>query len=229
MNKIVIQYLFLITFTYAQISDNGICGTSCTWSYDKSSHGLKISGSGEMENYSKDVAAPWLYYSINILYVEMSNDITTIGDYAFNQMTSMKKINIPKKCESIGVKAFFNTTTLTSVILPKTIKVLNNESFSHTPEMKSVMFEGNVEPTCGLSVFAYSGVNEIDVSKSYQNDYFCGKKISDDDNSDPYKMIYLCLGIVGGVFILTSILVIIFSLINKCQKPVESGYDLTVL
>ena len=28
MNKIVIQYLFLITFTYAQISDNGICGTS---------------------------------------------------------------------------------------------------------------------------------------------------------------------------------------------------------
>lgn len=66
-----------------EVDLSGNCGAGLTWEFDTETYTLKISGSGEMTNYSSAKVVPWNVYAKAIETVILPNEQTTIGTYAF--------------------------------------------------------------------------------------------------------------------------------------------------
>ena len=75
----------------AEVVGEGECGEDLTWSYDDETFTLTISGTGEMEDYSYYSSAPWYQYSYEIEYVVITEGVTSIGDYAFEDHYQLER------------------------------------------------------------------------------------------------------------------------------------------
>ena len=62
----------------------GSCGDNVNYSLDTSTGVLSITGTGAMKDYNYYSSAPWYSNRSYIKTVEISNGVTSIGDYAFN-------------------------------------------------------------------------------------------------------------------------------------------------
>ena len=83
----------------------GTCGEDLAWKVDND-YSLIISGTGEMDDYSEDEAAPWSAYREQILKLGINNGLTYIGNNAFNGCSNMSGITIPESVTGIGDNAF---------------------------------------------------------------------------------------------------------------------------
>ena len=75
---------------------------------------LTISGIGMMPNYSPD-GAPWYSVCSNITALNLSNEITTIGNYAFYGCSNILTVTIHEGITSMGYYAFNGCTKLETV------------------------------------------------------------------------------------------------------------------
>ena len=66
---------------------------------------LSITGSGDMISYSSS-NAPWNHLRAQIYEVQLSDDITKIGDYALYNFIKVESIELPSKLTYIGSHAF---------------------------------------------------------------------------------------------------------------------------
>ena len=89
----------------------GKCGDNLKW--DVRGSVLNITGKGAMYDYP-DKGAPWYPNAENITSVNLSDDITAIGDHAF-QDCRMTEISIYLAVKRIGDGAFQNCDQLTAV------------------------------------------------------------------------------------------------------------------
>jgi len=80
------------------------------------------------------------------------NSVTSIGDGAFYNCTSLTSVAIPNSVTSIGNGVFYNCTSLTSVTIPNNITNIGNRAFYDCASLKGVYFKGNA-PGIGSSVF----------------------------------------------------------------------------
>ena len=110
------------------IIQQGICGTNLKWTLNQEGV-LKISGKGEMKNYTYRSEMPWYSYKNQIEKVKIESGVTSIGDYAFYGMPAMKEIVIPDGVKTIGAYAFKNCTVLKTAELPSTLKKLGESAF----------------------------------------------------------------------------------------------------
>ena len=85
----------------------------CTWSLDGTT--LTISGNGKMGNYTSSSSAPW---GKAITEAIIEDGVTSIGNCAFYNCTSLTSTTIPDSVTSIGYYAFYNCTGLESITLP---------------------------------------------------------------------------------------------------------------
>ncbi len=97
---------------YASVA-GGACGEKLIWTY--SSGMLSISGTGSMNDYSSEYVnyelvptSPWFKYADDITEIQVDNGVTTIGKEAFEDLTSVSKITIPKSVTSIGEYALYH-------------------------------------------------------------------------------------------------------------------------
>ncbi len=84
----------------------GNCGLNASWNFHAIGT-LKISGSGDMTNYSS--SSPWAEFSEDITDVIVNDGITSIGTNSFNGCKNIKYVSIPKSVTSI--KDAFNGCT----------------------------------------------------------------------------------------------------------------------
>ncbi|MBO4677591.1 MAG: leucine-rich repeat domain-containing protein, partial [Oscillospiraceae bacterium] len=102
------------------IIDSGTCGDNLAWTLYSDGY-LHFQGSGSMQDYSESSPAPWYQYREQIDGAVFSDDVTTIGGYAFRDCSSMRSVQLPSSLVSIGDEAFYNCSSLTGISLPESV------------------------------------------------------------------------------------------------------------
>ena len=133
-----------IKFVVSQKSNNAIIyytssNGKIVTPYDSSSFGATI-----LSNTYKD----------GVGVIEFDVPITTIGDYAFYQCSSLTSLTIPDSVTTIGEAAFYECSSLTSVTIPDSVTSIGYYAFSDCYSLTSVTIPDSVT-TIGEWAFAY--------------------------------------------------------------------------
>lgn len=125
------------------VTDSGKCGDNAYWAlYNDGT--LYISGTRAMYNpyYREDV--PWYYYRSIIKSVTISNDVTTIGDFAFIDCSNLESVKIGNSVTTIGNSAFSGCTSLTSITIPDSVTIFGNGAFEDCTNLTNIVIPENV-------------------------------------------------------------------------------------
>ncbi len=157
---IVAMLICAAPFAAAAESHSGTCGTNLTWSFDNSTGALKISGTGAMTNWSSHSEVPWKYNSINygIKSVSISSGVTSIGDYAFYDCTSLTSVTIPSSVKSIGSYAFRYCQTLKSITIPDSVTYIGDYAFLSCQSLTSIKIPSGVT---AINAGTFYGCSEL--------------------------------------------------------------------
>ena len=93
----------------------GICGDDLTWVLTEEFE-LIIEGTGAMYDYTSN-NIPWGNYRKSIQAITLSEEMTSIGDYAFSNCTVLTAITIPESVTSIGYRAFYRCSKLATATI----------------------------------------------------------------------------------------------------------------
>ncbi len=78
--------------------------------------------------------------------VTIPSSVTTISKYAFSNCTSLISIEIPNSVTTIGVFAFFNCTSLTSVTIPSSVTTIGYGVFDWCTSLTTIYCEAESKP-----------------------------------------------------------------------------------
>ncbi len=152
MRKIFTFILALIVGAGTLFAASGTCGDNLKWELN-SSGVLTISGSGDMENWSRRYA-PWYSSSSSIKTVKIEYGVTSIGRYAFFECSNISSVTIPNSVTSIKEQAFSDCSSLLSVIIPNSVKSIGDYAFSQCTNIAAVSIgEGITSTGWGTNVF----------------------------------------------------------------------------
>ncbi len=112
---------------------SGSCGkdgSNVTWAFDPNAGILTISGTGEMADYLLSSDLPWNAYLDSVQTVSIGSGITSIGNKAFRECSSLTHITIPNSVTSIGDEAFYNCISLANATVPNSVTSIGNYTFA---------------------------------------------------------------------------------------------------
>ena len=81
------------------------------------------------------------------------NTVTSIGNVAFSNCTTLTSIVIPNSVVSIGEKAFYFCTGLTSITIPNSVTSIRNEAFFYCANLALIMVLAETPPSLSTDVF----------------------------------------------------------------------------
>ena len=173
---LMIASLLPATALAAEIVKSGTCGaegdgSNLTWTLD--SEGLlTISGSGDMYDYGFP-SAPWYGSRSLVKSAVIADGVTSIGQQAFSNCTSLTSVTIPDSVMSIGVLAFDDCTSLTSVTIPDSVTSIGGGAFDDCTSLTSVTIPDSVT-SIGNCAFAsctsLTGIWVAEGNSHYAND-----------------------------------------------------------
>ena len=85
--------------------------------------------------------------------IEIPNSVTTIGKYAFQNCNRLTSIGIPNSITSIDEYTFSDCSGLTSIEIPNSVTTIGRGAFRNCSRITSINIPDNVE-TIGLNAFA---------------------------------------------------------------------------
>ena len=119
-----------------------------------------------------------LYYAHNIYLngelvkdLVIPNSVTSIGDGAFCDCSSLTSVTIPNSVTSIGNWAFEGCSSLTSITIPNSVISIGWAAFRNCSSLTSVTVEAETPPTLGNSVFISTNNCPIYVPCGTLDDY----------------------------------------------------------
>ncbi|MGN1044747.1 MAG: leucine-rich repeat domain-containing protein, partial [Candidatus Methanomethylophilaceae archaeon] len=132
----VLVAVLTIAFVFAVCSgeseaasdDSGSCGENVTYAYESSTGTLTISGTGKIADYPSESFTPWNGYREEIKRIVIENGITSVGDRAFSQCSSVTSLTIPGSVTSIGFFSF-SELAITSLTIPDSVTTIGEGSF----------------------------------------------------------------------------------------------------
>ena len=115
------------------------CGSELTWKLENKV--LEISGKGEMDSYSPNMAAPWAEYADEIEHIIIGKDVEKIGAYAFKGLEKMISVSFEdeSKLTVIEEYAFADCKELTEIILPDKLEKLGEAAFTDCEKLTKVI------------------------------------------------------------------------------------------
>ena len=131
-----------------------MCGDDLYWEYADGL--LTITGTGDMYDYADDKTGPAPWYDVrgSITTINMPNEMTKIGDYAFYKCTEVTSINMPTTLTAIGEKAFAQDTKLAcEIILPASMTTIASRAFFNCQAVTAFHIEATTPPTIPNDAF----------------------------------------------------------------------------
>lgn len=155
---------------YAQWQDTtirGTCGTNLSWSLNEDTGILKISGTGEMDDYTSasNLGAPWYKYADSVTKVVVSSGVKTIGSYAFANLKKLTSVEIDSELKKLGDGAFYGCSALSNLDGIDGVKSIGDSCFYGCSSLSVI----GVPTDCtSIGSYAYSGtaISSISVPKS---------------------------------------------------------------
>ena len=127
-----------------------------------------ISGTGEMKDYSGSNNSPYYNYKESIKTVEIQNEVTSIGNYAFENCKSLTSIEISSNVTIIGDDAFAYCTNLTSIEIPSSVTSIGSSAFLDCTNLTSIEIPSSVTSVGYYAFSECTSLNSINVDKSNQ-------------------------------------------------------------
>ena len=153
---------FGITVSAAGITESGSCGENVTYTLD-SDGTLTISGTGAMEDY-RWYESPFIKSEINKVIIE--DDVTSIGDHAFEFCSSLTSITIPDSVTSIGEYAFYYCTSLTDITIPDSVTSIRDSAFSDCSALESITIPDSVTSIGEYAFYGCTSLTDITIPDS---------------------------------------------------------------
>ena len=105
------------------------------------------------KNKTMLIAAPGAIVSYTI-----PDGVTSIGNYAFRDCTSLTSITLPDSVTSIGDAAFENCASLTSITIPDGVTSIGGSAFKYCTSLTSITIPGSVT---SIGMQAFSGCTSL--------------------------------------------------------------------
>lgn len=143
------------------IKASGQCGESAYWNFDITTGALNITGSGDMydyydswystsaENQVQD-NAPWAEISYYATELNISDNITKIGDLCFTGM-SIDKLVLPSSLKEIGEYAFAYNEFVGMIEIPDGCTTIQRYGFNYAGEI-----DGFIVPESVTDIGSYA-------------------------------------------------------------------------
>lgn len=192
MKKLGKRYLSLIlgvvlcftTFMSVMVADASavtVPGVNLTYSFDKASGTLTVSGTGDMYDFRDtsigiNKTVPWSNFKDDIKKVVINEGVTGIGDYAFYNCSNLTTVSLPSTVKEIrgsgvtggylgnnGVSygAFRDCVSLTDINFPEGLQKIGIAAFRGCIALKKVTFPNSLK-TFGAGAFVgCTGISEV--------------------------------------------------------------------
>ena len=95
----------------------------------------------------------------------ISENVTSIGDSAFNLCTNITEVTIPNSLTSIGDSAFGECFSLTSVTIGNSVTSIGNRAFDFCHGITEITIPNSVT-SIGNSAFRFTGLTEVNIPNS---------------------------------------------------------------
>ncbi len=92
--------------------------------------------------------------SSNLIDIQIGENVTTIGDCAFNVCDSIRNIILPNSVTTIGYSAFEDCSSLETITLGNNITTINSYAFAYCTDLKAIKIPDSVT-YIGEGVFEY--------------------------------------------------------------------------
>jgi len=126
---------------------------------------LTITGTGEMQDFDP-ATRPWVGVKDNITNVIINNNVTTIGNGAFENCNNLASVTIPNSITRIGEHAFLICPKLTSLPngMGNSVQDIWYGAFDKCSSLTSIIIPASVK-TIGQYAFAYmDALNSVTVN-----------------------------------------------------------------
>ena len=114
---------------------------------------LTISGSGEMKDWNFFEKTDWHTDKNKVKEIIIKKGVTSIGNYAFWDCSSVTNITIPEGVTSIGVYAFAGCSSVTSITIPEGVTSIGVYAFYGCSSVTSITIPEGVT-SIGDSAFS---------------------------------------------------------------------------
>ncbi len=201
--------ILLMTLLPVNLFAEVVTGTAgdCTWELDTETGELTVSGVGQMgrgfDSYKNQILnvtievgvtsiGDWAFSDCSSLTsITIPEDVTSIGSFAFNKCSSLTTINIPDGVTSIGRSAFSGCSSLTTINIPDGVTSIEGYTFSGCSSLTSVTIPESVTSIGSYAFSLCSSLSKI-VIPNIQS--WCTISFGDDKsnpmNVGPSKHIY---------------------------------------
>lgn len=171
--------------------DGYMFGKTGKCTYELNGTVLTIRGNGAMENYSKDLLAPWgkkitevifesgvtavgnraFYGCESLKKVTFANTITHIGNNAFFRCKALSELNLPTNLSSVGIYVFKYCTGLTEVEIPASLTTIGTGMFDCCDKIVSVKLPSTLKNIGEYAFTSTSALTDIyfDSDSSYKD------------------------------------------------------------
>ena len=98
--------------------------------------------------------------------IQLSNEITSISDYAFYGCSSLTDINIPSSVTSIGMNTFSDCSSLKTINIPDSVTSIGGCAFSNCSSLKTINIPDSVTSIGGCAFSNCSSLTSISIPSS---------------------------------------------------------------
>lgn len=122
--------------------------------------------------------------------IVISENVTTIEDYAFNSCYNLTNIELPDSVTTIGYQAFFSCNNLKNVTLPKNLTSIESYAFAHCYSLENIIIPTKVSTIGSYAFYCCDNLQNVIFRDpttwyyTYNSDYIYGTEI---DVTDEYQ------------------------------------------